>query len=1058
MRARQIRFSTHLHPWSQFKGSLVVALMWSTIAALGQSETQHVTDATVKSWSHWMVGQNANLSQSQVAFQEQSASRMESRSCGEKAFGRWSWWAQERSGLAVLPKPEAWWEASEAWRQAIATSTMPATETLEWTYVAPQSVPTHGGAGRINKIQIDPHDSLHWYACAPAGGLWHSFDEGLSWQIYGVDVLAPLGVTDVWIDPEDANHLWLATGDGNGGDTYSIGILETTDGGSSWEPLELSFEISQGRKIYAMRHHPVAQETAFVGTDLGLFKTTNGGQTFDLVLPGRARDAIWVNDSTAIAGIENQGIFRTENSGATWEPCNLPESNNSVGRIQLASQAINSGTQCDTLYAVAGHYFQQNLLAFWRSTDAGLTWTAQLTPGNGPNILGYTINGEDAAGQAFWDLCIAVDPDNAERVLVGGVNVWETLNGGTTWNCPAHWQGASESKYTHADQHSITIFQDNRVVLGNDGGVFLWDGDQVMDLSHGLRVAQGYALGVHPQKAGALLIGTQDNGTTLVQPDNEARILDGDGFHAFFDPGQEGRLYASAYYGLLYRSDDGGRTMTNIANYLQTSGPNEVGAWQTPFQLHPAVPGRIVAAKKSVHFSDDGGDHWTSWGGIGNTRATAMALSNQDAQAALIAKNSELFWRDSSTMNFHDVPGMPGSYIGDVALDAEDSGTWWMAFGDYVEGRQVWRTNDYGSTWQNVSSGLPTLPIHVLKQLADGNWVCGSDLGVHIWDEENMSWSNYGQGLPLTPAVDLTEDLMLNRLLVSTYGRGLWSCPLPTTPSMAGAMTNVIAPKTQCMGVLTGQPHFQFSGSESLEEVHCIIEAHQEDLLVQDTVWTSFETPLTHGDVAVLNAFHLDVPNPGGWDVTLKAWNPNDGELGPLFSTTLFASGLGHTSTLTWWGDCENVDMRWELRASNNQDVLLQSLPLAPSDTISQTWCLSEGCYELVWNDEGGDGFSGSFCGESGGYSLSGPFQETLFYESGLDFGEELVVPFCVSVPWCFADFNGDGIRSVDDLLTMLSEFGCSIDCATDTDFDESVGVGDLMNILSVFGQGCSTE
>ncbi|HAT47318.1 MAG TPA: hypothetical protein DCS71_00220, partial [Flavobacteriales bacterium] len=63
------------------------------------------------------------------------------------------------------------------------------------------------------------------------------------------------------------------------------------------------------------------------------------------------------------------------------------------------------------------------------------------------------------------------------------------------------------------------------------------------------------------------------------------------------------------------------------------------------------------------------------------------------------------------------------------------------------------------------------------------------------------------------------------------------------------------------------------------------------------TVWTSFETPLTHGDVAVLNAFHLDVPNPGGWDVTLKAWNPNDGELGPLFSTTLFASGLGHTST-----------------------------------------------------------------------------------------------------------------------------------------------------------------
>ena len=85
------------------------------------------------------------------------------------------------------------------------------------------------------------------------------------------------------------------------------------------------------------------------------------------------------------------------------------------------------------------------------------------------------------------------------------------------------------------------------------------------------------------------MVGTQDNGTTLIQPDFEARVLDGDGFHAFFDPEVEGRLYASAYYGLLYRSDDGGRTMTNIANYFQAAGPNEVGAWQTPFQLHLAL-------------------------------------------------------------------------------------------------------------------------------------------------------------------------------------------------------------------------------------------------------------------------------------------------------------------------------------------------------------------------------------------------------------------------------------------------------------------------------------
>ena len=168
------------------------------------------------------------------------------------------------------------------------------------------------------------------------------------------------------------------------------------------------------------------------------------------------------------------------------------------------------------------------------------------------------------------------------------------------------------------------MLEDGRIVLGNDGGVFVWEDGEVTDLSSGLDITQGYAMAVHPNRAAHLLVGTQDNGTTLVQPDFEARVLDGDGFHAFFDSEVDGRLYASSYYGLLYRSDDGGRTMTNIANYFQAGGPNEVGAWQTPFQHHPAVSGRIVAAKKSLHFSDDGGNTWTSWGGMGTVRSTAI--------------------------------------------------------------------------------------------------------------------------------------------------------------------------------------------------------------------------------------------------------------------------------------------------------------------------------------------------------------------------------------------------------------------------------------------------
>ena len=1046
----------------QFAPNLL-ALAVLTLCAeptLGQSPGPNLPVDTpvgqVKAWSEWMSGPDASLVNAREAFENQAEWRTESRSCGEKPFARWAWWAQSRGGLTASVARSAWWQASEDWRQTAAV--LPPDEDVQWRHVAPRSVPTHGGAGRINRVRIDPHDAQHWYACAPAGGLWHSWDEGQTWDVFGVDVLAPLGVTDLWIDPEDADHLWLATGDGNGGDTYSIGVLETTNGGATWEPLELSFEVEQGRTIYAIRPHPSKSDTVFVGTDLGLFRTLNAGMTFDLVHPGAARDLVWVNDSIAVVGVENQGVYRTTDCGANWVACELPESDNSAGRIQLAGHPNADGMSPDTMYAVAGHYFQQNFLAFWRSVDGGLTWTAEATRDDGPNLLGYTVSGADGAGQAFWDLCIAVDPNHGNHVLVGGVNLWETSDGGATWNCPVHWQGASDAKYAHADQHSITVLEDGRVVLGNDGGVFLWEGEEVMDLSAGLEITQGYAMAVHPGKAGHLMVGTQDNGTTLIQPDFEARVLDGDGFHAFFDPEVEGRLYASAYYGLLYRSDDGGRTMTNIANYFQAAGPNEVGAWQTPFQLHPAVPGRIVAAKKSLHFSDDGGNTWTSWGGMGAARSTAMALSALDPEAVLVAKNSQVYWRDSESTSFNLISGLPDAEVGDVAIDAQDIHTWWISFGVYDEGQQVWRTDDQGSTWENVSAGLPALPIQVLTQLDDGSVVCGSDLGVHLWNEETMAWSSLGTGLPLTPVVDIQEDVSLERLVVSTFGRGVWACPLPTAPAKAGAVTGIVANRTQCMGLLSGQPRFHFSGTQALNGVHFALEAAQGNLLIQDTVWTAFEAPLVHGDEVILNAFHVEVPNAGVWEVTVHAWSPEQGSLGAPFSTTVVASGLGHTSTFTWWGDCENVDMRWELRDATTQDVILHSVPLSAADTVSQNWCLSEGCYELVWNDEGGDGFSGSYCGEPGGYALTGPFEDIISDAQGLDFGEELTVAFCVSVPWCYADFNGDGTRSVDDLLTMLSDFGCQSLCFADTDLDDSVGVSDLMNMLSVFGQGCSID
>ena len=105
-----------------------------------------------------------------------------------------------------------------------------------------------------------------------------------------------------------------------------------------------------------------------------------------------------------------------------------------------------------------------------------------------------------------------------------------------------------------------------------------------------------------------------------------------------------------------------------------------------------------------------------------------MALSALDAEAVLVAKNGDTERQPDVGIQRHPA-GMPGTQLGDVAIDRQDLDTWWISFGGYDEG-QVWRTQDQGSTWENVSAGLPALPIHALVQLEDGSWACGSDLGV----------------------------------------------------------------------------------------------------------------------------------------------------------------------------------------------------------------------------------------------------------------------------------------------------------------------------------------
>ena len=111
-----------------------------------------------------------------------------------------------------------------------------AADDSDWHFVGPSKPAEQGEGitiGRINTVTVDPHDPKTIYAGTPGSGLWRTQDGGENWVLLTPD-LPVLGISDIAIDPNDAKTIYIMTGDGDGQDTPSIGVLKSTDGGERW--------------------------------------------------------------------------------------------------------------------------------------------------------------------------------------------------------------------------------------------------------------------------------------------------------------------------------------------------------------------------------------------------------------------------------------------------------------------------------------------------------------------------------------------------------------------------------------------------------------------------------------------------------------------------------------------------------------------------------------------------------------------------------------------------------------------------------------------------------
>ena len=648
-----------------------------------------------------------------------------------------------------------------------------------WTELGPSAYVNgnygyNPGLGRVNVIAFDPEDSNVIYLGAPAGSLWKTTDGGNTWTPL-TDQLSSIGVSGIAIDPDDGNHIFILTGDGDGGDTYSIGVMESLDGGLSWNTTAFSYTQSQVKRGYKLIMYPGHPDTMFAVMRDGIYRTFDAWQSWTRVLSGNFRDLEFNPDNPQIVyASTTRDFYRSVNGGSTWAiiPDALPSATN---RIEIGV----SEDESSFVYLISGPSTGNGqFTGISRSVDNGQTFTSAM---NTPNILGYSPSGSDGSSQSWYDLAIAVSPEDASTVITGGVNVWKSTDSCNSATVRSYWVDPSGYEYTHADIHELVFNPlDNKLYCGSDGGIFVSSdyGDTWTNISDGIVITQFYRIASSEKRPNVIIGGTQDNGSNKwVGNDTIVHIYGADGMDCMVDHTYPDTIYFSSQGGGLRKSLNGGFTSVSIR---PSNGP-----WVTPYAMHPDSSNILYGGWNDLYRSDDGGLSWVNTGMPCN-RAIAIAESNPDI--IYTASGSSLYRSADGGTTFVNVSqGLPGRSIAGLTVNPKDPNEIWTCYGGFSASQKVYRSLNGGNTWANLSSGVPNVPVNAIRMVdhfknggLTGAVYIGTDLGMYYRDDYT-SWTCAGNELPNVPVFDIEFNYGNNKIRVGTFGRGIWESSIITS-------------------------------------------------------------------------------------------------------------------------------------------------------------------------------------------------------------------------------------------------------------------------------------
>jgi photosystem II stability/assembly factor-like uncharacterized protein len=688
-------------------------------------------------------------------------------------------------------------------------------------------------SGRVSAVAAIKEDGrLTVYIGAASGGVWKSSNGGTTFKpVFDKEAVQSIGA--LAIDPQAPKTIWAGTGESWTRNSVSIGngIYKSTDGGDSWTNMGLpnSERISKiivdpkdGNTVYACVPGKLWSDSE----DRGVYKTTDGGKTWNKILKGpnlstgcsmismnpqdpkilfagmwdfRRKGWTFRSGGESPTAASGSGFFQTADGGATWTELDEKSAKGLPAKPWGRIAVTIAPSKPNVVYAL----IESARSALFRSEDGGKTWEER----DRSNLMVW---------RPFYFANLIVDPKNENKVYKPDLSLILSEDGGRSFS--------SIGGSAHGDFHDVWVNPENtqHLIAGDDGGIwYSYDSGNTWWKGNNLPISQFYHVSTDNTDPYHVFGGLQDNSVWIgdsqypggISNSRWENLLGGDGFWVFPDPADASYVYAESQGGFIARVNRF-TLESRIIKPQQNYGEGKLRFnWNTPIHMSPNEKGTIYIGAQFLFRSRDHGQSWErispdlttndpekqkqeESGGVTvdnsyaemHTTIYSISESPRDGQTIWVGTDdgNVQVTRDGGkiwTNVVANVPNLPkASWVSWVEASLYDAGTAYATFDRHSFGDMephVYKTSDYGKTWTTIvaaDSGVRGYA-HVIKEdtVHPNLLFLGTEFGLWISPDGGKHWAQYkGHEFPDVAVRDILVHPRESDLVVATHGRGIW--------------------------------------------------------------------------------------------------------------------------------------------------------------------------------------------------------------------------------------------------------------------------------------------